>query len=324
MRKLRSELDQALAGKARPAVSVLRAGGLGDTLLVLSAVQILLSEVPRAQVTLVGSAWAERLRPLLSCDVRVRRFDAAQLSRWFRPRLKQDESGLLSAADAVILYSSGRADVLEENARRLCPGQVLVHPLGPPEGVHAATHFARAVAEVGRTEDVPIPALRAPERLAGWAAGWLRARLPAQVAPLALHPGSGGGRKCWPPERFAELARRLERPCIVLEGPADRDPCRRVLERLPQAASVRGLKLHQVAALLTRSALLVCNDSGVGHLAAALGVATVPVFGRTDPRTWSPRGPAVSVVPPASDAADGWPSVDQVLKAARRLQARQA
>ncbi|MFO8007840.1 MAG: glycosyltransferase family 9 protein [Candidatus Brocadiia bacterium] len=318
MPKLRPELAEALAVGARPRVSVLRAGGLGDTLLTLPALQILLAEAPDAQVTLVGSAWADRLRPLMAREFHVRRFDAGQLSAWFRPDLARDDSGLLSGADAVVIYSAGRADALERNARRLCAGTVIVHPLRPPAGTHATAHFARAVAQVEAAGDVPVRALSPPDHLAEWAEGWLGARLPGRTAPLAVHAGSGGARKCWPAERFAALVRRMERPCLVLEGPADEAATGRLLERLPAAVPARGLGLGQIGALLRGCVLLVCNDSGVAHLAAALAVPTVAVFGPTDPRTWAPRGPAVAVV--ASDGTDAWPATEQVLEAARSLQ----
>jgi ADP-heptose:LPS heptosyltransferase len=61
----------------------------------------------------------------------------------------------------------------------------------------------------------------------------------------------------------------------------------------------------------------VGNDSGVSHLAAALGVPTIAVFGPTDPTVWAPLGPKVAVVAPQDDAP--WPAVDNVFVAVCRL-----
>ncbi len=67
----------------------------------------------------------------------------------------------------------------------------------------------------------------------------------------------------------------------------------------------------------------VGNDSGPSHLAAALGVPTLAVFGPTDPGSWRPLGVDVEVVRgPAGEAGGRWPSVAEVLGAARRPLAR--
>jgi ADP-heptose:LPS heptosyltransferase len=135
-----------------------------------------------------------------------------------------------------------------------------------------------------------------------------------------VHPGSGGKRKCWPAQRFAELAARLRAPVLLLEGPADADACREFAEALASsvpAARVTGVSLSRLAALLSESRGYMGNDSGVSHLAAALGVPTIAVFGPTDPAVWAPLGPEVSVVTTRGDAP--WPTVDDVIAAAGKL-----
>jgi ADP-heptose:LPS heptosyltransferase len=80
---------------------------------------------------------------------------------------------------------------------------------------------------------------------------------------------------------------------------------------------VTGVSVPHLAAVLAESRGYFGNDSGVSHLAAALGVPTVAVFGPTDPAVWAPLGPEVSVVAPRGDAP--WPTVDDVLIALRKL-----
>jgi len=137
---------------------------------------------------------------------------------------------------------------------------------------------------------------------------------------VAVHPGSGGRRKCWPARRFAELAGRLDAPVLLIEGPADADACREFFQTVPPSCPVlRGtdLPLPRLAAFLMESRGYIGNDSGVSHLAAALGAPTVAVFGPTDPAVWAPLGPRVAAVAPQND--DDWPTVDEVHAAAWRL-----
>jgi heptosyltransferase III len=122
-------------------------------------------------------------------------------------------------------------------------------------------------------------------------------------APVVLHPGSGSRKKNWPLERFLELARRLtdtgERVAWVV-GPAEEGMT------FPSGHTVwSSLPLPELAARLALCRLFVGNDSGVTHLAAAAGCATVALFGESDQRIWSPRGRRVSVITSQSRGMKG-------------------
>ncbi|MGA2498984.1 MAG: glycosyltransferase family 9 protein [Tepidisphaeraceae bacterium] len=144
---------------------------------------------------------------------------------------------------------------------------------------------------------------------------------PRPVRNVLIHPGSGSPAKCWPVERFVELARTLmadgKRVRFVLgEVELERWPASRaaILEQL--APVERPATYMDLLGLLSEAAAFVGNDSGPAHLAAMLGVPTVALFGVTNPAIWQPIGPAVEIVSgPAMDAID----VRQALDALRAL-----
>lgn len=278
-------------------VTVVRPGGLGDTILTLPA----LRRRAGARLTLVGSSWAEAIRPLVPFPVGVVRVDGAALLPLFDPSAEKDPTGLFSEADEVILYTDTPGEALAANARRFCRKAVL-WPVTPPAGVHAADHFAAAMGEGGPA----VPALEVPEESRRWGREWVEGRFGPGTVPAAIHPGSGGRRKCWPAARFAEAARRLQRPVVAVEGPADGEACREFLAeaRGVPAERASGLTVLQLAGLLAACAVLVGNDSGVSHLSAALGVPTVAVFGPTDPAVWAPRGPRVAIAAWSEDVRE--------------------
>jgi heptosyltransferase-3 len=303
--ELRRDIAAALHGLGRPPrLTVVRAGGLGDTVLVLPALQTLRRLVPGAELNLVGSAWAERLRPLAALPFRVVRFDSPALTPLFGASPQGDPSGAFARADAVILYVPGAQDALVRNVRRLCRGPAITWPVDPPAGLHAAAHFAGAVA---KRPEVRLPDLRVPAELRAWARGRLDELVGPGVRPPAVHPGSGGRRKCWPAERFAELIRGLGRRVVMLRGPADDAACD-ALSALAPAVELAGLEVAQAGAVLAECGLYVGNDSGLTHLAAGLGVPTVAVFGPTDPSVWRPLGRRVRVV-----RGEPWPGAGEVL-----------
>jgi len=319
MVRLRHELrDLARSGGREISICVVRSGALGDTILTLPALQLLRAHLPGVRLTLVGSAWAEKLLPLVDFPLRVVRFDSPELTALFGRGAGRDPSGVLSGASAAVIYAARPDDELVSNARRLCTGPVVTWPVEPDGTTHAAVHFAAAVtAEPPPPELVPFPALRVPGGRMDEAAAWLASRLEAGERPVALHPGSGSRRKCWPPERFAGLMDALGAPVLLLQGPADEEACARVAALAsPSGQLLRVVEpdLGRLAALLRLCRAYVGNDSGVSHLAAGLGVKSLVIFGPTDLRVWAPRGPAVRIAGPAPDASDPWPAVGAVLK----------
>lgn len=115
------------------------------------------------------------------------------------------------------------------------------------------------------------------------------------VAPASLrsdviiHPGSGSAAKNWPMESFAQLGERLTREGLVVRwscGPAEE-----TLAYPADAVLVPAAPLNEIAAYIAASQCYIGNDSGITHLAAAVGCRTFALFGSTDPNVWSPRGP---------------------------------
>jgi ADP-heptose:LPS heptosyltransferase len=138
----------------------------------------------------------------------------------------------------------------------------------------------------------------------------------ARVRWIGIHPGAANALKCWPLERFVALGTALARDAALASDGAPREERRLVVfdaprERGRAAAVHAGLLAHGVAAgfvpagpldhfigAATALDLLVCNDSGVMHIAAALSVPTVSFHALGRPEEWAPRGRAVSFYAP--------------------------
>ena len=112
---------------------------------------------------------------------------------------------------------------------------------------------------------------------------------------VLLCPGSINSRaKRWPAERFAELARRLAgvgTRCVVTGSEAERELVEEIA-RASASAPWIGLPLREWAASLAAASLVVTNDSGTSHVAAAVGAPVLTIFGSTDPGWTAPRAAA--------------------------------
>lgn len=165
-------------------------------------------------------------------------------------------------------------------------------------GTLALPKRARAPAEW------PLPEIVVP---ADQVAAWLGRRdLAAAPRPLvALAPGAVGPGKRWSTRNYAELAQRLAQAGIgvwVLGGPNEALLAREIAAAGgTHVRDLTGADLRDAIIALAAVDVAVSNDSGLMHVAAAIGVATVALFGPTDPRLWAPLNPLAAAVEPPSD-----------------------
>ncbi|HEX6513267.1 MAG TPA: glycosyltransferase family 9 protein [Chloroflexota bacterium] len=155
--------------------------------------------------------------------------------------------------------------------------------------------FARQPRGLPGLQRDPLQAISRRAHMADWLANAIepcaRPRQPKlEVAPgtgttLVVHPGAGSPAKRWPAERFAELIGALQLPCAIVRGPADP-----AFECAVEHEVWRDLPLPELASRLKGSRLFVGNDSGISHLAAAVGTPTVAIYVSTEPAIWGPRG----------------------------------
>ena len=122
-----------------------------------------------------------------------------------------------------------------------------------------------------------------------------------------------GEKKRWP--GFADFYRELAAagvPTVTCPGPGEEEACR---EAGAVGAILEGVPLSRYSALLGDAGAVVSNDTGVAHLAAAVGAATLTVYGDTDPARYGPRGARAEAI----GREGAWPEVDEVTSRVHRL-----
>ena len=135
-----------------------------------------------------------------------------------------------------------------------------------------------------------------------WACDYLRRSGARSSQPLVgIHPGGTSFDKLWPAENFARVSDRLMQEfgaqIILFSGP-DEDALAQDIEAAMAHPPIpaAGLQLRQFAALTEKCSLFLCNDSGPMHIAAALKVPTVAIFGSTDHVRWRPYSENAMIV----------------------------
>jgi ADP-heptose:LPS heptosyltransferase len=298
-------------GGAGGSVLIVHPGALGDVLLALPALAHLARLRPGARRVL---ATAPRLAALLADSAYVEAtgaLDALALHRLFTADGDAAALARLAAHDTIVSWLGAGDPAFRGHLAGLdgADGRRVIVARGVPGAGgtrHAAWHFLDTLAVLG-----PLPEALPPVRLAAgpaeraWAGAWLEARAVA-AGPVVLHPGAGAPAKVWP--GLAALGRRLigrGLPVVAVTGPAEPGA------GIPGAHAARHLTLRELVALFERAAVFVGHDSGLTHLAAAVGCPTVALFGPTDSAVWAPVGPAVLVLAgAAARESDPWRGLD--------------
>ncbi|MBX6342696.1 MAG: glycosyltransferase family 9 protein [Thermomicrobiaceae bacterium] len=291
-----------------PRIAVVRPGRLGDLVVATPALRALRQACPGARVTLVTSPGAAPLaRRLPWVDEVVvppafpaapggasaaptgpalDRFLASMRARRFDLAIQAKEGG-----DSMNAFTQALGARVTVGQRSLAAPPLdlwMAYQTLQPEALRLLDVVGLAGVEGGDPRpEVPV----LPEDLAEAA----RVLGPARRPLVGAHVGAGSGARRWPPERFAAVLDALieETGCAVaLIGTAEERPAARaVAARLARPNAARDLtgrlSLGGLIGLVSRLDLLVGNDSGPAHLAAALDVPTVVVFGNANPAQWA-------------------------------------
>ena len=298
-----------MKGEKPEEILIVHQGGLGDFILCLPAFGSIRRYYSEARIELMGYPRTLQLVKGRYYVDQGKSIDQVGLGSLY---LKDGNPGVavsryFAGFDQAFLFLQDRDGIFSDNIRKT--GIKRVFSISPfPEKVrriHVIDHMLSSLSSVGIPPGGSIPRIFLLEEDRLFAEEWLRYRGAyegVQKGLVALHPGSGSRRKLWPLENFLDLAARitgdLRLKTILFIGPAEREYLGSGLERMRSISPLwaEDLPLIHVASLLDRCRCYIGNDSGITHLAGAVGIPTIALFGPTDPKIWGPRGERVAIL----------------------------
>ncbi len=284
-------------------ILVLHQGALGDFIVALPTLEALRKAFPGTKSVIMGYPRILELGHERFYADNVFSVDQKGMASFFNRdgNLDYTLSEFFKTFGLIVVFGKNGEGTVIGNLRRVGQGRIFSINSFPPwdEKVHIIDHLLKQFDRYGIPPSGPNPRLylKKPDR--EWGRNFWESR---GVSPeerskaFILHPGSGSKKKTWPLDRFLTLARtlqdRLRSKVLIVSGPAEGPEIGKAFETTGPNAPVvaKGLTLLQLASVMDGCRFFVGNDSGISHMAAALGIPTLTIFGPTDPSVWSPRG----------------------------------
>ena len=263
-------------------ITVIRGGAIGDFVLTLPAIDALRRAFPERRLRLIGRP---SILALARAESIIDHDDPRLLPLHREGPIPTITRQLFAPSDPVLAYAVDPEKRLELQLRKIVTGPILFCDPRPPAKPqhHIIDHLLTPLRHWDLSTSQGKPRIALDPEDHSYAETF-------ESAPqVIIHPGSGSPDKCWPESNFHTLAKTLKERnwnAAILSGPVE-------IERgfAPDPGiEVRPPSLRALAGLLANAQLFIGNDSGPGHIAAAVGTPTISLFGPTDPRIWAPRG----------------------------------
>ena len=290
---------------------------VGDAIMTLPALEAVRENFPGGHITVLAKPWVAPLFENHPAVDRVMVFDKGTGSRagflaiFKTSRILRKERFDLAilfqnAFEAALLVFLGRVKLrvgYKTDGRSL----LLTHGVSRTEKVlriHQVGYYCAILRAMGWPAEERDPALHTGREVRDQAVGILKSNgVDPRDFIVGLSPGAVfGNAKRWPPNRFAEIGDRVVRrwgaKIVVFGSGGEREICDAVCETMRYGAlNLCGkTTLKAVMGVMALCRFFVTNDSGLMHMASALGLPTVAVFGSTDHVATGPRGPKTRIV----------------------------
>lgn len=271
----------------KPKILIIRGGAIGDFILTLPAVAALRRQFPQAHLEVLGYPHIAQLALAGGLVDRVQPIEAHGLAGFFAQGSVLDPNwrDYFSEFDLIVSYLYDPDEIFKANVCRCSVRQFIVGPHRPNEmeQLHAARAFLRPLERLAIFDADPVPRLSLSSQ-------------PSTLNQLAIHPGSGSEKKNWPETRWAELLQRVmattDWNILLVGGEAESERLRRLTASLPPAriSRAQSLPLVELAERLRTSLAFVGHDTGITHLAAALGLPCIVLWAESLEEIWRPQG----------------------------------
>lgn len=277
-------------------ILVIRGGAIGDFILTLPVLSALKSNLPDIEIEILGYPRIAELAVAGGLANRVESIESRGVAGFFARRGTLDDyyADYFSEFDLILSFLFDPDGIFETNVTRCTTAQYISGPHRPSEEgtIHATSCFLKPLERLAIFDADTIPQLEIA--LAGKSPTPMINRAMTSGRWLAIHPGSGSEKKNWPEGHWRILLKQLiqETDCkiLLIGGEAEGKRLERLAVDLPsdRHALAQGIPLPDLAQLLRLATGFLGHDSGISHLAGAVGCPGILLWGTTSVEIWRP------------------------------------
>jgi heptosyltransferase-3 len=278
-------------------ILVIRGGAIGDFILTLPVLAALRQQFPRTHLEVLGYPHIAQLALAGGLVERVQSIEARALAGFFARsgKLSEDLVDYFSEFDLIISYLYDPDLIFQSNVARCTRAQFIRGPYRPDEAedIHATEVFLKPLERLAIFDADTVPRLDVPREFDSTSESgkW-----------LAAHPGSGSESKNWPERNWAKLLQQIAGSTtlnlLIVGGEAERERLERLAGALPPGRFklLQNVPLPELAGWLASCVGFVGHDSGISHLAAAVGLRSLLLWSDTAESVWCPRSEQLTVL----------------------------
>jgi heptosyltransferase-3 len=300
-------------------ILVIRGGAIGDFILTIPVLQALKKNFPATHLEVLGYPKVANLAVDAGWAHSTKSIEAPGLARFFAPigAVPPEWLQYFAQFDIIITYLFDPDDLFQNNVSLSGKHHYIKGPYRPNErlNLHAVDVFLKPLEKLAIYETGVLPDL---SRLAS-----LQKKESNKTVQIAIHPGSGSTKKNWHLDNWINLIKRLlshsNVEILIIGGEAERESAEKLEGSFPSNRTqlLMNRPLGDVARALAQSHAFIGHDSGISHMAAALEVPSVILWGPTNMNIWRPLGKQVTII--ESDEGLRGIHPEQVIREVSRL-----
>ena len=279
-------------GSVVNSILIIRPGGIGDAVLLIPAIMALKKKYPRVSITVLAE---KRNASVFSMCGQINRVLEYEKPMELLAAIKGEYDAVIDTEQwhrmSVIVATMTRTQTtigFDTNERK----RLLTYPIPYSHDDYEMESFFRLFKPLGiAKEEIVAPFINIPESVMAKAESLLGGFVARPF--VAIFPGSTISEKQWDLNKFEKLALQLEQsgiPIIVIGGRKERAAGDAIIHGVDSLNLAGVTSLVETAAIINSASVLVSGDSGVLHLATALGCSTVSLFGSSNAQKWAPMG----------------------------------
>jgi heptosyltransferase-2 len=278
---------------AKGRILVVRGGSIGEFILTLPVFAALRAQFPETEIEVLGYPRIAELAKTAGLVDEVRSIETRAAAGFFARNapLDEDLSQYFASFSVIFSYLYDPDGFFQMNVCKVSAAQFIAGPAKPDEGalLHACDTFLKPLERLAIFEADAVPKLALPQRFVG-------------TPMVAIHPNPETGSRAWPEAKWrnlvASIVAKTSYRILLIGDESQTRTLQRMAAELPddRVALLKAAASAELAEQLSGCQAFIGHDSGISHLAAALGVSCVTVWGNSNATIWQPRGSNVTVL----------------------------